>query len=206
MMSQCLQTTHGCGHAGPCYCSNTTHRLGKYYVPSTDEVPGNVGRPPLLPWATSYQTAKPDTGSGLLPAFLTGCREVRICIVTWRGSALFLDRHPDNQPLIACKTRYRCVLHKHTYSNAGTNAHRHTERWFTILTPIKLCPSGGNESVAFFLSSEQREKNDCRSSLVHKRQTCSKCTWCVSRVKRPILPQLRSLVSDSSDSSSLLSL
>lgn len=119
----------------------------------------------LLPWATSYQTAKPDTGSGLLPAFLTGCREVRLCIVTWRGSALFLDRHPDNQPLITCKTRYRCVLHKHTYSNAGTNARRHTERWFIILTPIKPRPSGGNESIAFFLSSEQREKKWLQEQL-----------------------------------------
>lgn len=49
-------------------CSNATHRLGKYHALSIVEVPENVGSLLLLPGATSYQTTKPDIGSGLWPS------------------------------------------------------------------------------------------------------------------------------------------
>ncbi len=161
---------------GLCCYNNAAHRLGKYHVPSTVEVHGERGS--TIPAATGNQLSNNKTWHSIRTlAFLTGCHNVQICIVTWRGWTLFLERHPGNQTLIKYRqTQYRCLLtYKHTHKCSRKCAQTHRK---VIYYPHshKTPPSGENESVAFFLSWEQREKNDCMSCSFHKRKTCSKLT------------------------------
>lgn len=156
-MSQRRRVTQGSGQGFGCR-SNTAHRLGKYHVLSTAEVPLNMGcrcrcccchgQP-----AIKQQNLTQDPSSGLPD---------QICIVTWRGRALFLDRHPDNQ--------HPLKIHTNTIIGAP-RAHAHAEKVIYCPPCHKIPPSGENESVAFFPSSEQKEKKAASFT-----ETCSKPT------------------------------
>lgn len=185
-MSQCLQTTHGCGLAGLCRCSNTTHRLGKYHVPSTVEVPGNMSL--LLPLATSYQRAKLDTGSGLSD-WLTQCADLHC------EAELYLS---DGYPLKKCK---------HNTDATSTMCYKCTERWFTISPSIKtLHLERMNRLHSCFPQSGKKEMTAGAAPFT-KERLAALIVCCGREKKGPILPQLYSQsVSDSSDSPSSLSL
>lgn len=88
----------------------------KYHVPWTVEVKGSVGLP-LLPWATSLQTAKPDTGSGL-PDWLSQCADLH-CDLSWLSFIFRSQRLAIHVPPQACVA----------------NAPR--DYWCTIIAPIK---------------------------------------------------------------------
>lgn len=74
--------------------SNTAHRLGKYHAVHSWG-PGKHGLATAAA-AMGNQLSNNKTWHRIRAlAFLTVCHNVRICIVTWRGWALFLDRHPE---------------------------------------------------------------------------------------------------------------